>query len=152
MFGWAYNSGAVLILLLWGWILSSAGVDTRDAWLWALVPLLFWLMVDWLALRPGLWRGAHERPHGVERLFCYLFTGVALLPLIASTANLIALNHFMPRSLAALLNLGSVAVLVVCLAVLATGTLRLLGWTDALFGRPPHGSSGGGGPAGGGGG
>ncbi|MCH8551109.1 MAG: hypothetical protein LAT62_04170 [Natronospirillum sp.] len=152
MFGWAYWVGTLLVLLLWGWILGSAGVDAREAWLWALVPLLFWLLVDWLASVPGFWRGAHERPVGAERLFCYLFTGSAMLPLIASLAGLAELSHFMPRTLAALLDLGGIAVLVVCLSIMMTGIFRLLGWTEALFGRPPYTSGGGAGPAGGGGG
>lgn len=152
MFGWAYCAGALLILLLWGWILSSAGVDAREPWLWTLIPLLFWLVLDWLSSLPGFWRGAHERPQGAERLLCYLFTGGASLPMIAASAGLTELSHFMPRTLAALLDLGGIAVLAVCLSIVVTGMLRLLGWTDALFGRPPHVSGGGGGPAGGGGG
>ncbi|GEM_PF-6818977 len=141
----SHFAAAAAILFLWGRILSAAEVDSTALWLTMTIPVSFWLLIDWLARGSGDWVGENPPPEGSERFFCYLFIGAGMLPLLAKATGVMELRRFVPDWLA-FLDLGGLAVVVVGISLIVTPIVRLLRWSDALFGRTHHGAGGGGGP------
>lgn len=116
------------------------------AWLLLFVPLFLWIVIDGLASGSGMLSGPNHAPRGGERFFCYLFMGIGTLPLVAAVSGLMELERFKPGILPTMFGDGVEVAAFCLLGLIATTTVRLLGWSDSLFGRTQHGASGGGGP------
>lgn len=145
MIKWQHLAALLPLALLWWWILQRSAEATFGAWLLLAVPVLVWLALDWLGSGSSL-GGPNPKPQAEERFFCYLFMGVGMLPLMAAASGVMALERFKPGFLPTLFGDAFEVAAFCVLGLIATPVVRLLGWSDALFGRPPHSSAGGGGP------
>lgn len=116
------------------------------AWLLLAVPMLLWVVIDWLAFGSGILAGPNPGPRDKERFCCYLFMGVGTLPLVAAASGMMQLERFKPSFLPTLFSDGVDVVFFCLLGLIATSAIRLLGWSDSLFGRIQHGGMGGAGP------
>ena len=150
MFKKHYLIAMVPVAFLWGWILARAGQQAAVSWLLLFFPLCLWIVIDWLGSGSSGLSGPQKGPEAEERFFCYLFIGVGILPIVAAASGLMKLERFKPGFLPTLFGDGVDVAAFCLLGLIATSAVRLLGWSNSLFGRTQHGGTSGGGPGGGG--